>query len=342
MLVQSRRALEYLDPKNLSTRASANWTMGFAYALQGDRTAARRTFMEAISISQSSGALFTLILATIGLANIQELDNELYQAAETYQRILEWVGDKPQQIIGEVHLGLARIFYEWINLDAAEQYTHQSLTLTRQYENVIDRYVFGEIFLARLELARGDVTAASATLAKVDQSVRQRNFMHRVPEVAAAQVLTLLRQDNLTVAVQVAQAHNLPISQARVYLAQGDTSAALNILNVYQQQVQAKGWQDEQLKVRVLLAVAHYMGGERDQALQRLGEALMQAESGGFIRLFLDEGLLMAQLLSEAATQGIRPDYIAKLLAAFEAEPGKDTDRAAPTAESLVEPLSQR
>ena len=36
------------------------------------------------------------------------------------------------------------------------------------------------------------------------------------------------------------------------------------------------------------------------------------------------------------------PDYIAKLLAAFEAEPGKDTDRAAPAAQSLVEPLSQR
>ncbi|HSJ89214.1 MAG TPA: LuxR C-terminal-related transcriptional regulator [Anaerolineales bacterium] len=342
MLVQSRRALEYLDPNNLSTRASANWTMGFAYALQGDRTAARRTFMEAISISQSSGAMFTLILATIGLANIQELDNELYQAAETCQRILEWVGDKPQQIIGEVHLCLARIFYEWNDLDAAEQYARQSLILTRQYENVIDRYIFGEIFLARLELARGDVNAASAQLAKVDQSVRQRNFMHRLPDVAAAQVLTLLRQDNPTVAAQVAQAHNLPISQARVYLAQGDTSAALNILNAYQQQVQAKGWQDEQLKVRVLQAVAHHMGGERDQALQRLGEALMQAERGGFIRLFLDEGLPMAQLLSEAAAQGIMPDYIAKLLAAFEAEPGKDTDRAAPAAQSLVEPLSQR
>jgi LuxR family maltose regulon positive regulatory protein len=342
MLVQSRRALEYLDPDNLSTRASANWTMGFAYALQGDRTAARRTFREAISLSQSSGAMFTLILATIGLANIQELDNELYQAAETCQRILEWVGDKPQQIIGEVHLGLARIFYEWNDLDAAEQHARQSLILSRQYENIIDRFVFGEIFLARLNLARGAVIEASAILAKVDQSVRQRNFMHRILDVAAAQVLTLLRQDNLAVAAQVAQAHDLPISQARVHLAQGDTSAALNILNAYQQQVEAKGWQDEQLKVRVLQAVAHHMGGERDKALERLAEALMQAEPGGFIRLFLDEGLLMAQLLSEAAAQGIMPDYIAKLLAAFEAEPGKDMDRAAPANQSLVEPLTQR
>src|SRR5688500_1132769 len=39
MLAQSRRALEYLHPNNLSTRASAYWTLWYAYALQGDRAA---------------------------------------------------------------------------------------------------------------------------------------------------------------------------------------------------------------------------------------------------------------------------------------------------------------
>src|SRR5258706_8534976 len=41
MITQSRRALEYLYPDNLSLRANANWTLGFAYFLQGDRAAAR-------------------------------------------------------------------------------------------------------------------------------------------------------------------------------------------------------------------------------------------------------------------------------------------------------------
>ncbi|GHO91118.1 hypothetical protein KSF_011660 [Reticulibacter mediterranei] len=41
VLAQSRRALEYLDPENLFSRATAHWTLGAAYQLQGDRAAAR-------------------------------------------------------------------------------------------------------------------------------------------------------------------------------------------------------------------------------------------------------------------------------------------------------------
>ena len=350
MLTQSRRALEYLNPDNLSTRASANWTMGFAYTLQGDRVVARHAYMEAISLSQSAGAMFTLILATIGLANIQEVDNELYQAAETYQRILEWVGDRPQQIIGEVHLGLARILYEWNDLDAAEPHARQSLILSRQYENIIDRFVFGEIFLARLSLARGDVAEASAILAKVDQSVRQRNFLHRMPEVASVQVLTLLRQGNVAVAGQLAQTYNIPLSQARVHLARGETSEALPVLKQYRQMVEARDWKDERLKAMILLAIAQHAHGEKDKALGTLAEALILAEPAGIIRTFVDEGLPMAELLSEAAAQEIMPDYTGKLLAAFDAEQqenhqpfssAQDKPSALST-QPLVEPLSQR
>ena len=343
MLAQSRRALEYLHPSSLSTRASANWTLGYAYTLQGDRAAARRAFTESISLSQTSGAIFTAILATIGLGNVQEVDNQLYQAAETYRRVLQWAGDKPQQIISEAHLGLARVLYEWNDLDAAEQQGEQSLQLARQYESIIDRFVFGEVFLARLKLTQGDVDGASAILARTEQSVRQYNFVHRVPEVAAAQVLTLLRQGNLAAAAHLAQTHNLLTSQARVHLAEGNPSAALAVLEPFRQQVEAKGWADEQLKAMILQAIAHQAHGENGEAVQVLGDALALAEPGGFIRIFVDEGLPMAQLLSEAAAHGMLPGYVGKLLAAFESEEQKRTDNSSlPPAQPLIEPLSQR
>src|SRR6266566_3800051 len=320
MLAQSRRALEYLHPKNLSSRATANWTLGFAYLLQGDRAAARRALTEAISLSQASGDIFTTILATIGLGNVQETENQLYLAAETYQRVLHLAGDQPLQIIYEAHLGLARVLYEWNDLEAAEQHGRQSLHLARQYERVIDRFVLCEVLLARLKLAHGDVAGAAALLAQASRSARQQNFVYRIPEVAAAQVLTLLCQGNLAAAAHLAQTHELPISQARVHLAQGDTSAALAVLEPLRQQAEAKGWEDERLKVIVLQAIALHMNGEKDKAVQLLGDALALAEPGGFIRLFVDEGLPMAQLLSEAAAIGMMPDYTGKLLAACAAE----------------------
>jgi len=344
MLAQSRRALEYLHPKNLSSRATANWTLGFAYLLQGDRAAARRALTEAISLSQASGDIFTTILATIGLGNVQETENQLYLAAETYQRVLHLAGDQPLQIIYEAHLGLARVLYEWNDLEAAEQHGRQSLHLARQYERVIDRFVLCEVLLARLKLAHGDVAGAAALLAQASQSARQQNFVYRIPEVAAAQVLTLLCQGNLAAAAHLAQTHELPISQARVHLAQGDTSAALAVLEPLRQQAEAKGWEDERLKVIVLQAIALHMNGEKDKAVHLLLDALALAEPGGFIRLFVDEGLPMAQLLSEVETLGMMPDYTGKLLAVLEAEEQKreDTSSLPPPAQPLIEPLSRR
>ena len=67
--------------------------------------------------------------------------------------------------------------------------------------------------------------------------------------------------------------------------------------------MEARGWADERLKVMVLQAVALHAHGEKDKAVQLLGEALALAEPGGFIRLFVDEGAPMAQLLSEAAAR---------------------------------------
>ncbi len=344
MLAQSRRALEYLHPNNLSSRTTANWTLGFAYFLQGDRAAARRAYTEAISLSQASGDIFTTILATIGLGNIQEAENQLYLAAETYQRVLQLAGDQPLQMIYEAHLGLARIFYEWNDLDEASQHGRQSLHLARQYERVIDRFVLCEVLLARLKLAQGDVAGAAALLAQASQSARQHHFVYRLPEVAAAQVLTLLHQGNLAAAAHLAQTHELPLSQARVHLAQGDTSAALAVLSPWRQQMEAKDWEDERLKVMVLQAVALQAHGEKDKAVQLLCDALAIAEPGGFIRLFVDEGLPMAHLLSEAEAIGMMPDYTGKLLAVLEAEEQKreDTSSLPPPAQPLLEPLSQR
>jgi len=131
------------------------------------------------------------------------------------------LGDQPPPSASEAYLGLARSFYEWDDLDAAQEYADQSLQLARQYGRLIDRFVVGQVFMARLKLARRDVAGSVAVLAEAEQSVRQNSFVHRMPEVAAAQVLSLLRQGNLSAAASLHRTHDLPISRARVLLAQG-------------------------------------------------------------------------------------------------------------------------
>jgi len=187
-------------------------------------------------------------------------------------------------------------------------------------------------------LSQGDIAEAANILAQTEQSVLQNNFVLRIAEVAAAKVRLFLHQGDLAAAADLAQSHDLPISQARVLLAQGDASAALAVLGPYRQQMEARGWLDEQLKVIVLQSVAHYVRGDKDQATQLLGDVLAIAEPGGFIRIFMDEGPPMEALLKMVKVDSKRlKEYIRKIQAAFERKEIQSI-----SSQPLVDPLSER
>ncbi len=339
---QARRALEYLHPDNLPVRASIAWTLGYAHQLRGDRAAASQAYAEALTSCQAVGHAVIAMMSRLGLGRVQESENQLHLAAETYRHTLKSAGDAPPPPICDAYLGLARICYQWNDLDAAERHVYKSLPLARQIENT-DRFVGCKVFLSRLKLAQGDVSGSAAILAEAGQLARQHNFVLQIPEIAAAQVLTLLRQGKSAAAAHLAETHELPISRARAQLARGDASSALPALQPLRRQAEAKGWEDERLEVMVLQAVAHHACGERDEAIQVLGDVLALSEPEGYVRIFVDEGRPMARLLYEAAASEIMPGYVDKLLAAFEAEEKKSEPGSyLSPVQSPTEPLSHR
>ena len=155
MILQAHRALAYLDPNDLPFRFTAFWTLSYAHLLRGDRAAALRAVTEAVAISQASGDSFSTMLAAGTLGGVQEMENDLHAAAETYQGLLRLMGDHPQPNACEAQLGLARIYYEWNDLDAADQHGQQSLQLARQYDEAVDRFVVSEVFSRPTEAGPG-------------------------------------------------------------------------------------------------------------------------------------------------------------------------------------------
>src|SRR5437763_667848 len=147
IITQSRRALEYLDPDNLPVRTATTWTLGYAYQLQGDRAAASQAYAEVISIGKSFGDSIYTLAATINLGQVQEADNQLYLAAESYRRSLQLAGDPPQRMACDAHLGLARVLYEWNDLEAALAHGQQSAQLAPQI--LVDTFAAYEVFVAR-------------------------------------------------------------------------------------------------------------------------------------------------------------------------------------------------
>jgi LuxR family transcriptional regulator, maltose regulon positive regulatory protein len=192
------------------------------------------------------------------------------------------------------------------------------------------------------------------------------DFFPNVRPVSALKTGVWVRQGRLTEALGWVREQGLSahddlgylrefehITLARVLVAQYESEReerpiheAMGLLERLLQAAEEGGRMGSVIEILVLQALAHEAQGESPSALVPLERALTLAEPEGYVRIFVDEGMPMAQLLSEAAAHGIMQNYTDKLLATFEAEEQKSADEShlphAPSAQSLIEPLSQR
>ena len=127
-----------------------------------------------------------------------------------------------------------------------------------------------------------------------------------------------------------------------VRLAQGQVQAALALLEPMR--AEAAGRTGCVVETSLLHALACYAQGDAQAVTAPLTRALSLAEPAGYVRLFVDEGAVMAKLLRLTKTRGVALDYIDELLAAFpETEPvpgvpGRHRQSPSP----LIEPLTER
>jgi LuxR family maltose regulon positive regulatory protein len=126
---------------------------------------------------------------------------------------------------------------------------------------------------------------------------------------------------------------------ARVLLIKGDVQSrehALTLLKGEIEPAEAEGRAGDLIEALALRSLGCWSGGDRAGALTALGQALQLAEPEGYTRLFADLGRPMAELLSEARARNVMPDYVDRLLAAF------DVPFAPAADHKLPEPLSAR
>ena len=306
----ARRALQLLADDSSSFRLAARWDLGMAQHFAGERAEARRNLEEVLSDSRSSGDLTFQILSALALGEIQENDNQLFIAAGTFRHVIQLSGEHPQPNMCVAYQGLARIHYQWNELDKAAMYGEQGLELARQYDSSVDRYISCEIFLAKLELETGKLALAEKRLAQAEQEARTNRFLHRIPEITSAQALLQLRTGRTPEPAGLPQ----PM-QIRIFLASGKGEEAVGLLESWTAQMRDQ--EDERLRGLVLRAVVMESTGNHEAALNALDDALCLAEGGGFLRIFVDEGPVMRALVQEALGRGTLTEYTERIISSF-------------------------
>jgi LuxR family maltose regulon positive regulatory protein len=380
----AQQALVLLPEDELTVRAVVSFTLGGISLMAGQVAGAHQAFAEAIAAGRRAGNLHVAVPALTRMASLQVEEGRLQVAAAAYREALDLAsggGARPLPVAASAYSGLARLLYEWNDLDAAEEYLVKSVELGRQWGNV-DALAEDYFDLARLHLARGMAGRAEDAAGQVDRLLRgtpvhplvaSRLAAHRAwlalarGDVAAAnRWLTgtgLVARDPIHYTRLFEQ-----VTLARLLLARQELEGAQELLAHLLEAAEREGWLGRAIEILILqaradLAVAHQSGADPARARVALQRAITLAAPQGYVRVFVDEGApLQSLLLDLRARLAIEPldvgdaelrqllAYLDRLLSAFASSPvGVEQAPAGAPAPlvpgqpaGLVEPLSER
>ncbi len=366
----AHQALELLPEVEVIPRAGAIVTASRAYELSGDVTpAAQQEVTAADVLIRTFDNPFAAVSSIAHLARLHVLQGKLRQAAALYAQVVQMV-PRPEVLQTMFtslyyYFDLGDLLREWNELDVAERHLMQGMALLKEGLSVeLFLAIRGYTALARLLQARGNSYEPLATLDALAHLAEQRHFaVYLTTQGAAVHAQLELAQGNLAAAIRWADSSGLStndddlpypregeyLALVRVRIAQGrDDPAApflqdvLRLLDRLLQDAEAKTRLNSVLEILVLRALALDAQGNRTGALATLERALLLAAPEGYIRLFVDEGASMLDLLRQAHAGSSVPGYVATLLSAFGEQHISDLPLSSPRPDPLVEPLTER
>ncbi len=218
------------------------------------------------------------------------------------------------------------------------------------------------VAMSRVARADSDPDEAVSRLDQAEQLFRP-GFFPDVRPIAAMKSRIWIAQGKLTDAADWAREQGVSTTDDASYLrefdhltlvrlllaqhrAQPDTAVvdqAVGLLGRLLEAATTLGRAGSLLEIRLLQALAHDARGHRARALESLAHALAQApEPDAYVRLFLDEGAPMLELLRDAEQHGIAGDHPRRVLSLGTSGEAGAPDSGQRPAPSSAESLSER
>ena len=350
--VWAQQALRRLPADERFLRALTIWISQVIGVFgEGNLAEAERSVSVVAEDSRRNGNMLVAFIALITRASAQIYRCRLREAAETCEEALRLLPDN-----GRVETPMAAMAYcllgeirrEWNDLDAAETLLRRALAISENLgspEYIND----GLIYLGEVLLARSQYDEALACFERIRAMVRARQLAPwDLTQMEVMRARVLIARGDLDEASRWAEEHlrmrqtgdsgpTAPLafmndledlSIARIFLARNDAQAAIVLLQpVRTRAMESELWRNL-METRMLLALAYAREGDTGAALGELDGALTIAAPEDFVRVFLDEGAAMADLLesylasqptapSSAGTAPLAREHARRLLAAF-------------------------
>jgi LuxR family transcriptional regulator, maltose regulon positive regulatory protein len=357
-LTHAQRALQLAGPDDDLGRGAAASLIGLAHWRTGDLEAAHRWYADGMATLGRAGRRSDVIGGAVTLADIRISQGRLRDAMSYYERGLRLATEEPGVVLrgaADMHVGMAELFRERNELDAARQHLLASKALGEHAGLPKNRYRW-RVAMARLLQADGDPLGALDLLDQAE-AVYNTDFSPDVQPIPAIRARMWLAQGRLDDARDWARQQGLLVDDelsyvgefqhvtlARVLLAESSAerskpslTAARKLLDRLLRAAEDGRRNGSVVEILVLQSLALQAQGEHQAALASLRRALALAEPEGYVRLFVDEGPPMAALLAALTAQGTGPAYVRRLLDAL----GTSED-SGPVDQRLVDPLSPR
>ena len=323
-----QQALEHA-PADLKTRAEILYLLAASYESLGNMGAASRTYAESIALNRTAGNAYLTLFLTTGLIEVLWVQGQLHRVQALFQELTQCQELRQGPAAGMAYICIGEIRREWNDLDGAATDLQTGIDLCRPFETWAVVKLKGIISLAWIKQAQGDTEGVLALFQEMEALAVGEQMPYPTARIAAAQAQLWLAMGNVPAATYWAKSNGLRVDDelsylverdylvfARLLMAQSKPDEALVLLERLLQEAEDGARGARVIEIKILQALAYQAQGERLQAVATLEEAIALAEAEGFVRVFIDEGAAMVKLLNHAASQGIAPIYIAKLLAA--------------------------
>ena len=356
-------ALGYLGEHDWLLSSHVRWNLGVAEWLRGDLERAERSLAGVFAERRTAGEGYLAMRVAYDLGHVQRARGRLGAALDTYQLGLMTCSEGGRELpaAGMAHVGLAQVLYERGELDAALDHAVRGVSLGRHLA-FTQPMATGLATLAWIRQAQGDASGALDAMEEaqgVGVSPDVVALMNPVPALRAR--LLLARGRSTRLPTGCASGASPSISPAIpgslstwcwcVLLAQQEYDRTLGSCGCCSDASNQR--RTNIIELQALEALALAAGGDESAALAILSEALGLALPEGYVRVFVDEGTPMAQLVGKSLLPSVAvgssfPMTSRSMTSSGCGEhsvteaPGRRPDRTDAADAGVVEPLTGR